>query len=169
MKLGISLRDADAHSRLSTYLNDHLAGSTGAVALVRRAISHNSRNDYGTFLSGLLVEIERDRESLRDVMRRFDVGEDQIKHAAAWTTEKVGRLKLNGQVLGYSPLSRLVELETLELGVTGKLCLWLALRAAYAGDERLAGIDLEELAKRARDQRQGLERVRRHAAVEGLT
>ena len=88
---------------------------------------------------------------------------------AAWTAEKAGRLKLNGQLLGYSPLSRLVELEGLSLGVTGKLCLWLGLRAAYQDDPRLTGFDLEGLAKRARDQRQRLERVRRKAAVEALT
>ncbi len=169
MKLGIALRDSDAPTRLSTYLNDHLAGSTGATEIIRRAIKANEGNSYAPFLDQLLVEVEEDRESLRDVMRRMDVSEDPVKHVVAWTAEKAGRLKLNGQLLGYSPLSRLVELEGLSLGVTGKLCLWLALRAAYPDDPRLTGVDLEELAKRARDQRQRLERVRRKAAVEALT
>jgi len=169
MKLGIALRDSDAHTRLSTYLNDHLAGSTGATELIRRSIGSNEGNDYGFFLEQLLIDVEEDRDALLDVMRRMDVSEDPIKHALAWTAEKAGRLKLNGQLLGHSPLSTLVELEGLSVGVTGKLCLWLSLGAAYGQDSRLQGVDLTELARRARDQRQRLERVRRKAAVEALT
>ena len=36
MKLGIALRNADAHTRLATYLNDHLGGASGGVELARR-------------------------------------------------------------------------------------------------------------------------------------
>jgi hypothetical protein len=36
-------------------------------------------------------------------------------------------LKLNGQLRGYSPLSRLDELELLQIGVAGKRRLWRAL------------------------------------------
>ena len=169
MKVAIGLRGSDAHTRLSTYLNDHLAGSTGATEIVRRAIKSNRGSSYAPVLEQLMTEIEEDRAALRDVMRRMDVTEDQLKHAAAWTMEKAGRLKLNGQLLGYSPLSRLIELEALALGVTGKMSLWISLRTAFADDPRLEGVDLEELAKRARDQRQQLERVRRKAAVEALT
>src|SRR4051812_20781293 len=169
MKLGIALRESDAQTRLSTYLNDHLAGCTGAVELIRRSIGSNQGNSYASFLEQLSVEIDEDRESLRDVMRRLDVSEDPLKQALAWTSEKAGRLKLNGQVLGQSPLSRLVEFEGLSLGVPARLCLWLALGAAYSDAPRLQGVDLAELARRARDQRQRLERVRRKAAVEALT
>lgn len=35
--------------------------------------------------------------------------------------EKLGRLKPNGQLHGYSPLSRVIELEGLYLGISGKL------------------------------------------------
>ena len=38
----------------------------------------------------------------------------------AWTAEELERLKLNGQLAGYSPLSRLVELEGLAVGIEGK-------------------------------------------------
>jgi hypothetical protein len=168
-RLGISLREADAHTRLSTYLNDHLAGATGSLELARRATSSNRDNEYGEFLATLRDDIEQDRETLRDVMRRLAVREDQVKHAAAWTGEKLGRLKLNGQLLGHSPLSLLVELEGLSLGVTGKLCLWLALREAVGEDPRLQDIDFAAVATRARDQRQALERNRRRAAAEALT
>jgi hypothetical protein len=85
-----------------------------------------------------------------------------------WTFEKVGRLKLNGQLLGYSPLSRLVELEGLMMGITGKRAMWVALSSVLGGDPRLEGIDLDHLAERAREQRRTVERLRRQAAREAL-
>ena len=39
---------------------------------------------------------------------------DTMKDLGGWALEKVGRLKLNGQLTGYSPLSRVVELEGLD-------------------------------------------------------
>ena len=75
-------------------------------------------------------------------MARLGVDEDRVKQAGARVVEKVGRLKLNGQLLGYSSLSRLVELEAMMLGVTGKRGLWLALNESYGQDPRPEGVDL---------------------------
>jgi hypothetical protein len=165
----ISLRDANAHTRLATYLNDHLGGSATGLELARRSLSSNRGNGYGVMLEQITRQIEEDIGALQEVMRRLDVEPDRVKQAVGWTAEKLGRLKLNGQLLGYSPLSRLVELEGLLVGVTGKLALWQALRAALGGDPRLAGIDLEQLVERAKEQRRTLERLRRTAAADALT
>ena len=164
-----ALRNADADTRLSTYLNDHRAGAAGGVELARRLYQQNKDTEYGPELQSVLHEIEEDIQSLADVMARFGVEEDTLKMAGAWAAEKAGRLKLNGQLLGYSPLSRLVEVEGLMLGITGKLALWIALQDVYAGDPRVAGIDLGRLVDRARDQRQSLEGLRRRCAREALT
>jgi hypothetical protein len=152
--------------RLSIYLNDHMAASTGAVELVRRAASSNRGTHYGDTLAELRTEIEEDREALIAIMGRLGVGVDQARNALGWVAEKVGRLKLNGQLTGYSPLSRLEELEILELGVTGKLLLWESLGRAAAGD--VSEADLARLADRARTQRERLERLRLDAAAEAL-
>jgi hypothetical protein len=166
----ISLRNADPRTRLATYLNDHLAGAVAGHGLAARAAASNRGNQYGAALAGIVREIEEDAESLKDLMDRLDVHADRVKLALGWAGEKVGRLKLNGQVLGYSPLSRLVELEGLMLGVSGKRALWQALRKVF-GDEdpRLRGIDFEQLVERARTQRATLEQLRRKAAVEALS
>jgi len=66
---------------------------------------------------------------------------------------------LNGRVAGYSPLSRVLELEVLALGVEGKRALW---RIA-AGDARLDRVDLAALARRAERQRRLVERERLRA------
>ena len=168
MKIGIALRNADAHTRLATYLNDHLGGSTGGIELARRLAKANEKTEWGPQLKRMVLEIEEDIASLRDVMARMGVEEDRVKQASAWAVEKAGRMKLNGQLLGYSPLSRLVELEGLTLGVTGKLALWVVLNEHLGDDPRLAGVDLPDLIARAKDQRARLERLRRAAAGEAL-
>jgi hypothetical protein len=101
-------------------------------------------------------------------MARLSISRDRVKVIGGWAAEKLGRLKLNGSLLSYSPLSRLLEIEGLSLGVEGKLLLWTSLKVTYADDPRLRGFDLEALIERARSQRRRLERQRRRAAQEAL-
>jgi hypothetical protein len=101
-------------------------------------------------------------------MQRLSIGQDRLKIAVAWGAEKAGRLKRNGELLGYSSLSRLEALEALSFGVEGKLALWHTLRHTHGSDPRLQGVDLDELIGRARSQRRRLERQRVRAADEAL-
>src|SRR5437764_5880775 len=154
----------DAKALLGIYLNDHLAGAVGGLELARRAATANRSNDYGAFLSELAGEIEADLHALENIMDKLEVGRDHVKLLTAWTAEKIGRLKLNGRLLGYSPLSRVLELEVLCLGVEGKLSLWRALQKLADQDTRLRWIELDELVARARSQRRRLETRRLKAA-----
>jgi hypothetical protein len=149
---------------LGIYLNDHLAGSTVGVELARRLLGSNTGTEFEPFLERLVKEIEEDRESLVELMRSYGVGEDRIKVAFAWVAEKTGRLKLNGSIISYSPLSRLVELEGLSLGVEGKLSLWRAVQSAVGTDPRSKAVDLPKLIERASKQRDELEVHRLRAA-----
>ena len=162
------LRSADPEKRLGIYLNDHLAGAMTGVELARRAASNNRGTTVGDELSRLAEAIAEDVEELKDLMRRLEVSRDRLKESFAWGAEKLGRLKLNGQLLGYSPLSRLIELEGLSIGVTGKLALWEALEQVLGSDQRLAGFDLERMLRRAREQRAVIERLRLDAARAAL-
>jgi hypothetical protein len=112
---------------LATYLNDHLAGATAGRELARRASASNRGSELGRFLEDLARQIDEDRDSLIELMRALGVGVDCVKVVGGWTAAKLGRLKPNGKLLGYSPLSRLLELEGLLLGVRGKLALWQSL------------------------------------------
>jgi hypothetical protein len=137
---------------LAIYLQDHLAGATGGVELVRRAAGQNAGTELGDFLSRLAIEIDEDRDELRQIMRRLDVGEDRLKVAGGWAGEKLGRLKLNGRIREYSPLSRVLELEALIAAVNGKLAGWRSLGELAATEPRLDLEQLERLALRAGDQ-----------------
>jgi hypothetical protein len=153
---------------LAIYLNDHLAAATGALELARRSASSNRAMSYGTFLDQLSVEIEEDRRSLLEIMRALGVRRDELKVLAAWAAEKAGRLKLNGRLLGYSPYSRVVELEVLLLGVHGKLGLWRALEQMHETEPRLPRAELKRLIARALDQLERIESKRLHATQEAF-
>jgi hypothetical protein len=153
---------------LGIYLNDHLAGAIAGSELAKRAARNNEGTPLGTFLARLTTDIEQDRRALETLMSDLGVRKDVVKDAAAWMAEKVGRLKLNGRLVGYSDLSRLVELEGLSLGVEGKLAMWRNLsrvREKYAALEKT---NIEELTERAEAQRRELEEVRQEAAEKAL-
>jgi hypothetical protein len=152
---------------LATYLNDHLAGATAGVELARRARGENEGTSLGRFLDGLAHEIEEDRKTLEAVMARLEVGKDRIKVAMGWLGEKAGRLKPNNRLFGYSPLSRLIELEGLALGVEGKRSLWEVL--SRLDDPRLEEFDFTALLERARAQRDSLQERRLSAALDAFT
>jgi hypothetical protein len=141
---------------LRIYLQDHLASATGAVELAKRAHGANRTSDFGPGLAEARDHVFDERAVLLEVMRRLGVERDRIKEGAAWAAEKAGRLKLNGRVRGYSPLSRVVELEGLALLLLGQRRMWEALAQATAGDPRMAGVDA---AARAARTDQALERV----------
>jgi hypothetical protein len=151
---------------LEIYLADHLAASTAGVALARRSAQSNAGTALGEALRRLATEIEDDRRTLHAIVTELGLRESKTKVAAAWFAEKAGRLKLNGQLRGYSPLSRVLELETLSVGVAGKLALWQSLQSLPAIGARLPDVDLDELAERARRQRAELEEHRLEAARE---
>ncbi|HEX5375337.1 MAG TPA: hypothetical protein VFW48_04185 [Solirubrobacterales bacterium] len=151
---------------LSIYLNDHLAGATAGVELARRAVGSNrDRPELSEPLEGVCAEIEADRETLERVMDRLEVRRSAVKPAAGWLAEKLGRLKLNGRLHGYSPLSRVVELEGLCIGISGKIELWRALEQALGAE--WSGFDFRRLCERAARQRAAVEEL--HSAATSST
>ncbi len=148
---------------LAIYLNDHLAGSTAGVELARRLRRSNEDDpEFGPVLAEVCAEIEADRETLKAVMDQLGVGQSKVKPLAAVLAERLGRLKLNGRLRGYSPLSRLDELELLQVGVAGKRRLWRALEHTHASD--LPELELGALAERATEQLRRLEALHLKAA-----
>jgi hypothetical protein len=153
---------------LRIYLQDHLAGSTAGLELARRTRSANEGTEYGPPLAKIADEIEADRRHLQAIIDDLGFGADRLKNIAAWGLEKVGRLKLNGQLTGYSPLSRLVELEGLLTGITGKKGLWISLLEIAPSEPRLEADLLTRLRDRAEEQRATVEELRERAAREAF-
>ena len=90
------------------YLADHHAGSTAGLALARRAAVNNRGTATGEALERLVDEIAADRVTLERLLAAVGARPSRVKDGLAWSAEKFGRLKPNGQLTGYSPLSRLM-------------------------------------------------------------
>lgn len=149
---------------LPIYLNDHLMGATAVTELTRRAAREHEHSELGTFLAQLAVEIAEDRRALRRLMVFAGARPALWKVTAAWLAEKLGRGKLNGRILSRSPLSPMVELEAIEIGIYGKLLLWRVLRAQSIPTP--SDVDLDALTARAQRQ---LEQVESHRVNAGAS
>jgi hypothetical protein len=149
--------------RLAIYLNDHLAGATFGTELARRAAGPNRGTEFEAELEQLATDIDADRAELERIMDTLGKPRDQIKPRLAWAAEKAGRLKPNGQLTGYSPLSRVIELEGLASGVQGKLLLWRALRTIAPQEPGLGVTQLDRLISRAESQLDRVGALRRRA------
>jgi len=150
--------------RLRIYLNDHSAGALAGYELAKRCLKNNEGTQLGDYLKDFVAELEDDRSELLRVIDALGFQRGKVKYALAWAGEKAGRLKLNGQLTGYSPLSRLWEVEGLVLGVSGKRNLWRSLKQVADRDPRIAVVDLDRLEKRADAQLEALEQHRLEAA-----
>ena len=148
------LRRAATRPRfLAIYLNDHLAGATGGVALAERA----KRTHRAAALRSLTEEIKEDRRTLMWIMSVVGVKPARHKAFAAWASERVASLKTNGRLFRRSPLSALLEIEALYLGVHGKAAGWRTLLAMTDHVTELDPRLLRELLDRAQAQLRELE------------
>lgn len=149
-----------------TYLNDHRAGATAGTALVRRIWRSNRRTEWGPTMEEVAGAIEHDVVVLDEVRAAAGVTGGDLKRVAALLTERAGRLKPNGHLLTYSPLSRVLELETLMSAIRGKQGLWAALHAAASSHPEWSDFDFAALEKRASEQLEALEPIHEWAVTE---
>jgi hypothetical protein len=149
---------------LRIFMQDHLAASTAGLELARRAYGANRGTTYGDALSRVADEIDEDRRALADMLTDLGFKPDRVKIMGAWTGEKVGRLKLNGQLKGYSPLSRVEELEALIAGVNAKLSLWRIVLEVAKEEPRLDADRIQRLIERGEEQLETVEDLRTRAA-----
>jgi len=148
--------------QLGAYLTDHLAGSTAGANLARQILDESEGTPLGVFMAELVVDVESDQMVLENLMERLAIERGTLKHAATWAAERLSRVRFNPVSVGSRELALLLELETLWMGVNGKLSLWESLDELKATDPRLASLDTATLISRAQSQAEGL-RIQRRA------
>lgn len=153
---------------LSTYLNDHLGGATGGVELAARLRNAHAGTDDEEYFVDLHRDIAEDREALIAIIRACDLTPATTRVAGGWIAEKLGAVRFSEVVTGSDALSRLLEMETMAIGIRGKLQLWHALQASGAVTGRVPEGRLAGLVERAEAQLDSLEVRRRRAAVRAL-
>lgn len=156
--------------RLAMYLDDHLAGSSGAVRLAERLRDRNPGSELGRVLDDLIGEIQEDRATLRRIMELMDATPSTVKRTGAVAAEMLGSLRHRLPVLGAgsSNVALLEDIEVLSLGIEGKRLLWAALGAAASSLEPLREFDFDALQARAQEQRDRLEPFRIRLASESV-
>lgn len=141
---------------LVIYVHDHLAGARFAINLLHDLSKQDFDVEVARLAASLLPEIEADRTELEGFEKQIGGGASVLKEAAAWAAQKVARSKLTSD----EPLGLFEAIETLSLGVLGKLALWNSLKVIRGNDDRLRTLDLEELIMRAEAQHKALESLR---------
>ena len=155
--------------RLGIYMNDQLALGTLWRELARRSQRNNSGTELGDALTRVSTGIAEDVDTFQQIMHRLGIPLNPIKIGLAVTAERLGRLKLNGRLRTYSPLSPFMELDVLAMGIEGKKQLWATLRDFADLASALPDVDFDDLIERAQRQRADLEPFRALAAREALT
>jgi hypothetical protein len=147
---------------LRIYLNDHLAVMAAVGALAQRSSRSNAGSPLGTWLAGFTDDQADAQQALERAMRRLRVRKARWKVAAARLGQRAGQLKLNGRLRSYSPLSRVLELESLVAGVEWNLAVLGTLNDL--ADPRLEELHLDARIQRSREHTAALERFRAEAA-----
>jgi hypothetical protein len=150
---------------LATYLHDHLAGSHFAVKLLNSLHDQYQDEELGEFALALRREVEQDQKTLEDIIGQVGEGHFDLMEAAGWLTEKASQFKLQRDDHGGG-LGTFEALETLTLGIRGKLAFWQALPVIRQFDGRIPEHDFQLLAARAEDQYAGAEQQRLKVAAD---
>ena len=145
-------RTSDARDRLGIYLNDHRALIVGELSLARRCRASNTGTQLGHDLTVHIGEVTTDLDIIEKLIDESDNSIDHLKSLAATAGERIGRLKLNGQFTGSSPLSLVVELDGLLAATRARATMWAVLQhnglieagdSGETGAERAASVDTQ--------------------------
>jgi hypothetical protein len=159
---------SDPMHMLNIYLRNHEAAAVGGLQLFRRCCKANRGTAYFAELQQLTNDVRSDRDALRRICRLFAVKFSTAGRAMAYTGATLGRIKPNGRLFQYSPLSRVIELEALSAGVMSKLRLWESLSRLSAVEPRLDKAELDRLVADANEQLDALRRLHDSAAEEAF-
>ncbi|MGI8774219.1 MAG: hypothetical protein ACR2KQ_04265 [Actinomycetota bacterium] len=156
------------HRLLSIYLNDHLALATVLIEVARRSLDNNDREPFRTALDGVHTSALEQRAALVSVMDELGVSRSVAKVRAAWVTEKAGRLKLNGRIKSYSPLSRVLESEGLRASLELQRSLWDTLGRLAARDPRVDPDTCSRMSRSCSDGIRNLESTQESAVAKAF-
>jgi hypothetical protein len=150
---------------LERYLQDHHAGGSAGCRLAR-SLAHAVPTSRRGAIADVAREIEEDLKALEQIMAELGVRPTRLRDAAARFARLGARAR---RVVARDRENRaavlLIELELLEMGITGKRLLWITLQSIIrdSDEERL-----ETLLSRATSQQATVEEARLHVAEMAL-
>src|SRR5687767_61849 len=129
-----------AYQALEVYLTDHLAGATAGVNLAQMAADEHRSDEHGAFFGEIASEISADHETLEQLVAALGVEKSATKTAAAEIGSKMMAPKFVGG--DDDELNAFITLETLYMGIEGKISMWKALKTVEDAYPTLAAYDL---------------------------
>jgi hypothetical protein len=153
---------------MALYLNDHLAGAVAGLGLMEDLAERVEGSPLASRLRALEREVREDQHLLREVLDRIGAGERRTAQALAWVGEKASEGRLALVARAHPALSVFEALESIALGLQGKLALFRVLAELGPRDARLAGMPFDARAERTVAQHALIEDERRAAAREAF-
>lgn len=157
-----------AYKHLSTYLNDHLAGSVTALALLSTIEEAQAGTDMGRLIQTIRGQVEEERDELEAIMKRLEITQSSPRQATAWLAEKLTQLKLHVDNPTDGTLRLFEMLEAVMVGLEGKRALWRSLATIVVSMPELGGVDYEYFAQRSEEQHRQVDMLRLEAAKTAL-
>jgi hypothetical protein len=149
---------------LATYLHDHMAGSHFAIKLLESLREQYSQESLADFAKALESDVKQDQQTLQGIIDNVGKAHLDLTETAGWFAEKASQFKLQRDD-SDGGIGTFEALETLTLGIKGKLALWRVLPVIRKVDERIPDNDYEKLAERAEEQYTRVEKRRLELAV----
>lgn len=149
---------------LGVYLGDHLTGSTAGVSRLQDMAERFADEPFGAEIAVVADQVAAERATLEAVIEALELDKHPVRQALAWVGERVGSLKPNGQLIGESPMTPVLELELTRGAVMAKGAGWEVL-SAYAPRLGLPREVFDTLAQQSRDQVATLARAHTAAAA----
>ena len=102
---------------LSTYLNDHLAGSVAALELLAYLEQEHTGTPRSNVFAELRAEVAADRDELKAIMSKLRLAESRPRKMTGWLAEKITRLKLRLDDPSGGSLRLLEAIEAIAIGI----------------------------------------------------
>jgi hypothetical protein len=112
---------------LAIYLRDHHALLVALSELAQRMRTAQRPDAVQAFADEVRDATDDDRGCVEQYLYQLNSAPSRTRHAAVWTAERLGRLKLNGRLLRPSPLSAVTELEGCRLLLESNRAVWRGL------------------------------------------
>jgi hypothetical protein len=150
------------------YLNDHLAGSAGALHLVDQIAQGMPAGTDTRFFEDLKRSIGQDRRILERLIELLGAESSSASKVMGAIAGRIGWLKLAWEGLKPGKLGMFEALELLALGIHGKHLLWKALISVQDRFPHWDDLNFESLNRDAVRQRDAVEEFRLQAAARSL-
>ena len=152
------------HTHLATYLKDHDGGSEAALEILDHLEAAHGTEAAGQMARTLRPQFLDERRQVRTLLESLGESTSVSRRVAGWLSEKALQVKLLVDDPAGGSLRLLEAVETVALGVHGKLGLWKALADNQSAVPALATLQLPPLIAQAEAQRALIETVRLEAA-----